>query len=223
MYLHSLYTGATAYVLTESPGGVGYWLWNPHSGEHYSQHEPYTPLTSVGCAINEENVRLKKIILWHRDRLVPGCPDLLNCTLKRSGHLGTRLVLSLSPLGVGQHSRVRWSQPSSIWFLQQQTVEASLLPRPSPAPGLCSTRAPLLRDWLGKSSRTARQVDSQLHSYYFIYNKHCYYFVHGDLLIFSIFLGLSVQFVSTSWHWGVDLWQGGTATARESCSSCCPD
>ena len=48
--------GATAYVLTESPTGVGSWLWNPHTGKHYSQHEPYTPLTSVGCAINEENV-----------------------------------------------------------------------------------------------------------------------------------------------------------------------
>lgn len=54
---HTHCTGATAYVLTESPTGVGYWLWNPHTGKHYTQHEPYTPLTSVGCAINEENVR----------------------------------------------------------------------------------------------------------------------------------------------------------------------
>lgn len=53
---HTLYAGATAYVLTESPTGVGSWLWNPNTGKHYTQHEPYTPLTSVGCAINEENV-----------------------------------------------------------------------------------------------------------------------------------------------------------------------
>ena len=59
------FTGATAYVLTESPAGVGYWLWNPHTGKHYTQHEPYTPLTSVGCAINEENVRLTMTRSWH--------------------------------------------------------------------------------------------------------------------------------------------------------------
>ena len=56
IYYIFLCIGATAYVLTESPTGVGSWLWNPHTGKHYSQHEPYTPLTSVGCAINKENV-----------------------------------------------------------------------------------------------------------------------------------------------------------------------
>ena len=59
------FTGVTAYVLTESPTGIGHWLWNPHTGKHYTQHEPYTPLTSVGCAINEENVRFIVARLWH--------------------------------------------------------------------------------------------------------------------------------------------------------------
>lgn len=54
--------GETAYVLTEDPhpAAVGYWLWNPSSGVHYSQHEPHTPLVSVGCVFNDTNVRLRK-------------------------------------------------------------------------------------------------------------------------------------------------------------------
>ena len=49
--------GLTAYVLTENPhSGVGYWLWNPSTGKHYTQHEAYCPLTSVGCVIGEHNV-----------------------------------------------------------------------------------------------------------------------------------------------------------------------
>lgn len=55
VYVH--FTGYTTYVLTEAPrNGVGYWLWNASSGHHFAQHEPYIPLKSVGCVIDQHNV-----------------------------------------------------------------------------------------------------------------------------------------------------------------------
>lgn len=57
--MHNFFNvGETAYVLTENPqpGATGYWLWNPSTGVHYSQDEPHTPLISVGCVIDDNNV-----------------------------------------------------------------------------------------------------------------------------------------------------------------------
>ncbi|KAL5457110.1 hypothetical protein EMCRGX_G034349 [Ephydatia muelleri] len=52
---HALPEGPTAYVLTEDTGG-GHRLWNPCTGKHYSQYDPYSPLKSVGCVISDQNI-----------------------------------------------------------------------------------------------------------------------------------------------------------------------
>lgn len=48
--------GPTAYVLTED-GTNGFLIWNANTGEHYKVHDNYCPLISIGCIINDENVR----------------------------------------------------------------------------------------------------------------------------------------------------------------------
>ncbi|XP_038057381.1 coiled-coil and C2 domain-containing protein 2A-like isoform X2 [Patiria miniata] len=51
--------GPTTYVLTREDGvsgSGGYWVWNPSTGEHYSQFDSFCPLKSVGCLVNHENI-----------------------------------------------------------------------------------------------------------------------------------------------------------------------
>ncbi|KAI8501504.1 Coiled-coil and C2 domain-containing protein 2A [Branchiostoma belcheri] len=47
--------GPTAYVLTHESSG-DYLLWNPSSGEFFNQHDPFCPMQSVGCLINQDNI-----------------------------------------------------------------------------------------------------------------------------------------------------------------------
>ncbi|XP_078612714.1 coiled-coil and C2 domain-containing protein 2A-like isoform X1 [Branchiostoma floridae x Branchiostoma japonicum] len=47
--------GPTAYVLTLESNS-DYLLWNPSSGEFFQQHDPYCPMQSVGCLINQDNI-----------------------------------------------------------------------------------------------------------------------------------------------------------------------
>ena len=65
--------GETAYVLTKDPQPLSpdYWLWNPSCGTHYSQHEPHTPLISIGCVISDTNVRT---YISRITRKVADCP-----------------------------------------------------------------------------------------------------------------------------------------------------
>ena len=46
--------GPTSYVVTGE--NDGYWIWNPSTGEHYSQFDSYCPLKIVACIINQDNV-----------------------------------------------------------------------------------------------------------------------------------------------------------------------
>ena len=51
--------GSTAYVLTKEDNDI--WIWNANTGRHYSHHNYYCPLQSIGCLINNENVRFEKL------------------------------------------------------------------------------------------------------------------------------------------------------------------
>ncbi|KAJ8278293.1 hypothetical protein GJAV_G00086050 [Gymnothorax javanicus] len=46
--------GPTAYVLTCEQNR--YVIWNPSSGQYYSQYDTFCPLQAVGCLVNAENV-----------------------------------------------------------------------------------------------------------------------------------------------------------------------
>ena len=55
-YTHCIHAGDTYYVLTKSPSGSTYWLWNPSTAEFYDQHDTNCPLISIGCIFNAVNV-----------------------------------------------------------------------------------------------------------------------------------------------------------------------
>ncbi|XP_056132145.1 coiled-coil and C2 domain-containing protein 2A [Lampris incognitus] len=46
--------GTTAYVLTNEQSR--YLIWNPSSGQYYGQYDTFSPLQSVGCLVNADNV-----------------------------------------------------------------------------------------------------------------------------------------------------------------------
>ncbi|KAM6921159.1 coiled-coil and C2 domain-containing protein 2A [Xenentodon cancila] len=46
--------GPTAYVLTHEQSR--YLIWNPSSGQYYSQYDTFCPLQTVGCLVNADNV-----------------------------------------------------------------------------------------------------------------------------------------------------------------------
>ncbi|XP_013408980.1 coiled-coil and C2 domain-containing protein 2A-like isoform X3 [Lingula anatina] len=46
--------GGTAYVLTKEANG--YLIWNGSTGESYSHTNPFCPLQSIGCLVNQENI-----------------------------------------------------------------------------------------------------------------------------------------------------------------------
>ncbi|XP_069126927.1 coiled-coil and C2 domain-containing protein 2A-like isoform X2 [Argopecten irradians] len=46
--------GPTAYVMTEE--GNDLWIWNAGTGLHYSVHDNYCPLQTVGCLVDAENI-----------------------------------------------------------------------------------------------------------------------------------------------------------------------
>ncbi|XP_053178319.1 coiled-coil and C2 domain-containing protein 2A [Scomber japonicus] len=46
--------GPTAYVLTHEQSR--YLIWNPSSGQHYSQYDSFCPLQTVGCLVNADNL-----------------------------------------------------------------------------------------------------------------------------------------------------------------------
>lgn len=54
--------GPTAYVLTYEQSR--YLIWNPSSGQYYSQYDTFCPLQMVGCLVNPDNVRHSYVDLF---------------------------------------------------------------------------------------------------------------------------------------------------------------
>jgi len=50
-----LIKGETAYVMTEE--GTSFRFWNASTGDSYEMQDVHSPLQSIGCLINHENVR----------------------------------------------------------------------------------------------------------------------------------------------------------------------
>ena len=50
-----LYEGSTAYVMSQE--GTNYTFWNASTGDSYELQDVHSPLQSIGCLINNENVR----------------------------------------------------------------------------------------------------------------------------------------------------------------------
>eukprot|EP00058_Branchiostoma_floridae_P024122 XP_002609612.1 hypothetical protein BRAFLDRAFT_87833 [Branchiostoma floridae] len=52
----TLFAGICDIWSTCDESNSDYLLWNPSSGEFFQQHDPYCPMQSVGCLINQDNI-----------------------------------------------------------------------------------------------------------------------------------------------------------------------